>query len=361
MARDASDFADLVAAVYEAGFDAALWPAFLARFQTTIGGYGTGLLISDTNSAANSVTITTLPPEYGRSYNEYYSSRNPWLEREGRSFLLGNEAGVGESVLSVSDLKRTEFYQDWLRPQGALHAIGTTVMRMPSFFVLLSSLRAAARGPFTQREVRLVTKLRPHLRRAVEAQRRNAAELQARDANLAALDRLPYGWIVADAAGRVLHANSAARRAIHRGEVNLRNPDTSGLIAQVARSGLGGDLAVRRREGRPLWMSALPLRAPAGTPFSAGTLVGIVISDPDRAPVADPERIRRFWKLTPAESDLAAELARGLDLARAAARLGITRTTARNQLRSILSKTGAHRQSELLRLLLAAPPQFRLD
>jgi DNA-binding CsgD family transcriptional regulator len=65
--------------------------------------------------------------------------------------------------------------------------------------------------------------------------------------------------------------------------------------------------------------------------------------------------------LTPAESDLAAELVRGLDVAAAAERLGITRTTARNQLRSILSKTGAHRQGELLRLLMLAPPQFRLD
>src|SRR5215469_6029001 len=177
MARRESDFPDLVAAVYEAGFDASLWPAFLAKFQTAVSGYGTGLLISDTNSAANSVTITTLPPDYERSYNEYYSLRNPWLDREGRSFLLGNEAGVGESVLSVSHLKRTEFYQDWLRPQRALHAIGTTVMRMPSFFVLLSSLREGARGPYTQREVRLLTELRPLLHRAVEAQRRNAVEL----------------------------------------------------------------------------------------------------------------------------------------------------------------------------------------
>jgi DNA-binding CsgD family transcriptional regulator len=361
MARGVADFPDLVGAVYEAGFDSSLWPAFLAKFQTAVGGYGTGLLISDTNSAANSVTITTLPPEHGRSYNEYYSLRNPWLDREGRSFLLGNEAGVGESVLSASDLKRTEFYEDWLRPQGALHAIGTTVMRMPSFFVLLSSLREAYRGPFTEREVRLLTRLRPHMRRAVEAQRRNAVELQARDASIAVLDRLPYGWIVANATGRAIHRNAAAKRVMDRGEVDLRHPELARLIAHVAKSGLGGDLALSRGKGRPLWISALPLRTPAGTPFASSTLVGIVISDPDQAPLTDPERIRRFWKLTPAESDLAAELARGLDLASAAEGLGIARTTARNQLRSILGKTGAHRQSELVRLLMSAPPQFRVD
>ncbi len=358
--RATSGVGDLIAAAYEAGFDPSRWSAFLAQFESFVAGHGTGLFIIDRRSTVAASMTTTLSPARERSYREHYHSRNPWLGDQGCSFLLANEAGVGESVLSSSDLKRTEFYQDWLRPHGILHCMGAVVSRSASLFVLLTSLREAARGPFTHREVRLLTRLRPHLLRAVEAQRRSAADLQARDANVAALDRLPYGWIVADAAAHAVYFNAVAKRMANRGDVDLRNPVLSGLIARVAKCGLGQDLAYPRRAGRPLWISALPL-APQSRPFSSGTLVGIVISDPDQAPLTDPERIRRFWKLTPAESNLATELVRGLDVAAAAEQLGITRTTARNQLRSILSKTGTHRQSELLRLLMAAPPQFRLD
>ncbi len=359
MAR-ASVLADLIAAIYEAGFDPSQWPAFLARFEPAVGGCGSGLFINDLHSPANSLLVSTVEPQFTRSYNEYYSSRNPWLERDGRAFLLGEEAGIGESVLSATDLKRTEFYNDWLRPQGSLHCIGTMVLQTPSIFMLISSLRDASRGPFTARDVRLLERLRPHLRRAVEAQRKNAAELQVKNAGLAALDLLPYGWIVAEAGGRAVYLNAAAKEMADRRGLNLRHAELRALIGRVARSGLGGDMAMPRA-GRPLCVSVLPLPAVSSQPFAAGTLVGIVVSDPDRAPMADAERIRLYWKLTRAESALAAELVTGLDLAAAAERLGITRTTARNHLRSILHKTGAHRQSALVRLLMTAPPQIVLD
>jgi DNA-binding CsgD family transcriptional regulator len=48
---------------------------------------------------------------------------------------------------------------------------------------------------------------------------------------------------------------------------------------------------------------------------------------------------------------LASTLAGGLDPARAAQEIGVSRVTARNQLRTIFAKTGTHRQSELVALL----------
>lgn len=61
--------------------------------------------------------------------------------------------------------------------------------------------------------------------------------------------------------------------------------------------------------------------------------------------------IGRAFDLTPAESRLAAMLATGSSIASASERLCISRETARNHLKSIFSKTGAHRQSELVRLI----------
>jgi DNA-binding CsgD family transcriptional regulator len=61
--------------------------------------------------------------------------------------------------------------------------------------------------------------------------------------------------------------------------------------------------------------------------------------------------LRSAFGLTGAEAKLAAQLASGDALERAAERLGIAKTTARNQLRAIFSKTGVHRQAELVALL----------
>ena len=61
---------------------------------------------------------------------------------------------------------------------------------------------------------------------------------------------------------------------------------------------------------------------------------------------------KQLFNLTKAETALAMELANGLSLEEAAENLNIRRNTARAHLRSIFSKTGVRRQTELVRILL---------
>ena len=63
------------------------------------------------------------------------------------------------------------------------------------------------------------------------------------------------------------------------------------------------------------------------------------------------ERIRTRFGLTGAEARLAARLATGEALEQAADTLGISRETARTQLKRIFLKTDTHRQGELVALL----------
>jgi DNA-binding CsgD family transcriptional regulator len=57
------------------------------------------------------------------------------------------------------------------------------------------------------------------------------------------------------------------------------------------------------------------------------------------------------FALTPAEADLAVEIAKGDGRQAAARRLGISVGTVRSHLMRIFDKTGARRQAELVRLL----------
>ncbi|MNR02788.1 Bacterial regulatory protein, luxR family [compost metagenome] len=61
---------------------------------------------------------------------------------------------------------------------------------------------------------------------------------------------------------------------------------------------------------------------------------------------------KQLFNLTRAETALAMELANGLSLEEAAEVLNVRRNTARAHLRSIFSKTGVRRQTELVRILL---------
>ena len=69
---------------------------------------------------------------------------------------------------------------------------------------------------------------------------------------------------------------------------------------------------------------------------------------------ADPpvKLAQQLFQLTPAETSLAIQLANGLSLEEAAEALNIRRNTARAHLRSIFSKTGVRRQTELVRIFL---------
>ena len=63
------------------------------------------------------------------------------------------------------------------------------------------------------------------------------------------------------------------------------------------------------------------------------------------------ERLGRMFDLTASEALLALHIANGGSTADYAATRGITRNTVRNQLQAVFDKTGARRQTELVRLL----------
>ncbi len=94
-----------------------------------------------------------------------------------------------------------------------------------------------------------------------------------------------------------------------------------------------------------------PLRRRLDLPASARR-GAVAFVAPDREAAGDASRMyRETFGLTPAEARLAALLKDGLSLKEAAASLGISVNTARNQIRSVFEKLGVNRQSDLIRHL----------
>ncbi|MND99717.1 LuxR family transcriptional regulator [Pseudomonas putida] len=80
--------------------------------------------------------------------------------------------------------------------------------------------------------------------------------------------------------------------------------------------------------------------------------VVVYIRDAVGRSMASETVTKQLFNLTRAETALAMELANGLSLEEAAEVLNVRRNTARAHLRSIFSKTGVRRQTELVRIIL---------
>ena len=105
-----------------------------------------------------------------------------------------------------------------------------------------------------------------------------------------------------------------------------------------------------RRAGRPIF--AYPSRLPQGGHEAFAACAGFVVSvDLDARLVCSETDLARAFGLTGAESRLANALLREAALDGAAARVGVTVATARNQLQAVFHKTDTHGQAELVALL----------
>jgi DNA-binding CsgD family transcriptional regulator len=109
-------------------------------------------------------------------------------------------------------------------------------------------------------------------------------------------------------------------------------------------------IVIRRREKRPVILRVLPVHGAARTPF-LGARVLLTLTSLEPRPWPNAATLTRAFGLTPAEARLASIIAEGRSPEHAAKALGISRGTARNQLKAIFGKTDTHRQSELVALL----------
>lgn len=212
--------------------------------------------------------------------------------------------------------------------------------------------------------------LLPHLRRAREMQQRLAQRSLGRRGALEALDSLAGGVMVLDGAGHVCYANREAEkllacgRGLRRDEAGAvrallqwQNQKLYRLIAQAAAGERDiesrGCLRVSRAQGQPLTLLVAPLAEEGANPGAAKCGALVFIHDPDATPALLAETVRWHFELTPAQARLAAALAAGDSVTDCATSLGVSVATVRTHLKEIFAKTGARRQSDLVRLLLS--------
>jgi DNA-binding CsgD family transcriptional regulator len=177
---------------------------------------------------------------------------------------------------------------------------------------------------------------------------------------LATLDALEEGVAVYDTACRQVHANAALRRlaaaqdGFERHRCGAVLPAASAALRQLrlalaaAASGTPAGVAVPRAYGTPPFLVRC-----APVPGHPGWVV-LRVADPEARYRPPPlSFLRGAFGLTEAEAAVAAALCAGKTLTDHALSRGVSIHTVRTQLRALLQKTGAERQSDLISLLTA--------
>lgn len=183
---------------------------------------------------------------------------------------------------------------------------------------------------------------------------------------IAVLNLIRQPALALDPNGCVLGANAAAE-AIFDDDLRVRGrrllvrdrraaADLAALVHQLPTAPdtvtiMAAPIIVRRDGRRPLVIHGSSLGAAARGSL-CGACVLLVVNDLRPRPGPDPSLIARAFGLTRAEARLASLVASGMVPDQAARRIGVSRETARSQLKAVYAKTDTHRQSELVALLL---------
>jgi DNA-binding CsgD family transcriptional regulator len=312
-----------------------------------------------------------------RVYHAHFSSRVSWV----RTPVPARPIGIpipSEKVISRSDLMKTEWYQDFMRPQKLISGIGVTVARDQRELVSAGLLVPLDTEPEQESHVALLQQVTPHFARALKVNRQlRGADFRWQLAEQC-FNRLEVGVVLVSPDMIVQFANTEAERILGQQDGLGRNrdgrlraassDDDASLRASVcsatdptsarraAGADRGGVLAARRRSGqRPYGVLVAPARPPAGLFGLASEPRAIVFISEGRTRRPSADLLAAAFDLTPAESRLLQVLLQGHGLTEAAAHLGKSVNTAKTHVRALFDKLECSGQADLVRTVASHP------
>jgi DNA-binding CsgD family transcriptional regulator/PAS domain-containing protein len=365
--------ADFLQRLYSTALEPALWVSVMEEFADMIGGTSGWLpnLSLKDGSGGDTGIIARFDPAMPRQYSDHFAQRNPIHNvSDPDEFLKHWDLRIltDEDVIPKSDLIRTEYYNDFLRPRD-VHSV--LIMRLSVRDVTISTLnitRPERRGPFTRSSLDAAQRLQSHFVAAFNLGKKFAAVRQSSDGFAEALESSPHGLIFLDNSGCVSHVNRAAEGMFADGlglavidrRLTAVRPDIARRLEELTKAAsclerekrTGGTMTLPSPKHRiPLSVTVAPIMSDQCSPFDEGRAVIVCVSDLEKNSSIPEQSVRASFNLTESELRIAMALFAGDSLREIAVRFGIRLSTVRVHVAHIFAKTGVSRQSELVLLL----------
>ncbi|MBO9196981.1 hypothetical protein J5277_22980 [Rhizobium sp. 16-449-1b] len=354
------DCNSLISDIYDASTSDQDWSSLGQRLFRFFGAEAGTFRFRDGDGRYTNVFQTSSPDE--DSYSSYYLHIDP--VRSATSHMKPAASGA-ETVVVVDEIvdseryRRSEFYQDFARPNGRenmlIGLVGDSDHTIISFF---RDGRA-----FGSRERTALEQLMPHVRRGLRMRQKLFESELASRLTYAAFEALPGSAVVVDGDCNVLFANTAATKTLSHKDIpiSLSKALTTGgtrlvvdrgegakirqIVHSAANGGSGGavriefDATENYRIGQlAVFVTPLPAQ---GTVLGVGTPALVLINDISQPRSAPPRVFSELFGLSAAEGAVAAALLGGQTAEIVARDREVSLDTVRTQIRTVLRKTDA--------------------
>ncbi|QGZ59948.1 helix-turn-helix transcriptional regulator [Paraburkholderia acidiphila] len=362
-----SQLSTVIASLYDAGLEPERWPTALESFVGFLGVMHAHLWRGHATARLRSVGWAGTAPRFVRAYEEHYVRMDPFAAA--RTWPSGTIL-TDPMVTARAEIERSEFFQDWARPQGMNTAVGANVALDGRNVAVLVATRRRRDGDFGQKDLDLLAGLLPHFQRAMRMNSRLCGISVVEHAASAALDALSHGVLIVDETCHVLLANRAAEEMLtsadgigsgQHGLFAMTTTLTNKLHALVAHAGgvatdrpTGGAIALARpsmKRSYQVLISPLSVETGWAIGVSQKPAALILVVDPEYVPVSPEQRLRTLYNLTRVEARVACEIHKGASLNAVAELLNVQPSTVRTHLHHVFQKTEARRQADLVRLI----------
>jgi DNA-binding CsgD family transcriptional regulator len=371
---------DLLLDVYESAADPRHWQVFLKNTARELDASKAALHVhyfasGDTTHTAVGGCAAAIGYDESSlaAYANHYATRDIYVQRIRERFALTMNAGTSEELVTSTELRNTEIFQDYCRTNEVFHVCWSTLEQDKSLAAGLGFIRPENAKPFETKDVDLIKLLNPHLAKAFRLQRIVERAVNDNKAFLSSIAHFDFGVIALDGDGRITNLSAPAKHLLDcQDGVRIRNarleaiqPSENHKLQEMLaaadqlwknplQSSSKSLLLSRKSEEKPLQLTVFPFITTALL-VEDSTRVLVFLSDPSRKPASRAAVLSALYQLTPTESRLADLLLQGLEVRQAADQMQTTLETTRFHLKRILAKTNTHRQTELIRLMVSLP------
>jgi DNA-binding CsgD family transcriptional regulator len=354
MLDDAHD--EIETAIYEAAVLPELWPRALAQMNSFSETVGTALVC--VNERGLHLTCTpSMEVVCGRFISENWMMRNTRGAAAAARGLVGYPGFLTEKdIYEPGEELKDPMVNELFRPEGLGRGAGFTIQLPHGDVVIVTVEQYWDKGPIVGEPLARLNSIYTHLARATLLASR--VDLQKARTSVETMGALGMPAAALTPKGRVVIANPEfeASHALwttaagDRLALLDRQADRMLTRALAGLSQATGNRSIPLREtpGGPVKavLQLVPIRRSGADIFGSSAAIA-VLSQP-RADIPSATLIQSLFDLTPAEIAVARGLAEGKTAAQIATESGRSINTVRNQLQSVMTKTGCSRQAELI-------------
>ncbi len=362
---------ELLAKIYAAPLYPNSWADVLDDLASITGSRGAVLGVERHDGWSGWRASNSLEPHISRQIMDNRDTSKSIITPRLKALNL-DEFVAEHTIFTDADWLSTPFMRDYGIPNGLKHTAGTFIKLPTGDEILIFCIKDSNKPPFSKSEISRLNELRPHLARATVLT--TAIGMSKLDALIFAPDKLSFPVFALDSECRVIKTNDNDFMTLgyflkHSSgicEFKTKNHDVSlkEIIQSVIVSNSSKSIPIKSSNGRHAVIHIMPMQSiyrelfdmnnVSSNEFQHSSVIAYITEVKHDKNISS-SILRYMFDLTGAESRVTADISSGLSVDEIATKSKLSKETVRTHLKSIFSKTGVNRQSQLVSLVASIP------